>query len=383
MLLSKFLLSKSNKYYLGKRGIDYGLLFVTKTGLEKSILDATGSLRTYLEDNNYHNYKRQQQGQESKIIRDCYLITGNDSYVKTNASLYRPITKNGDPRIWVYKLKNYATASDQIAFIIFNQELYIFNISLLDLSINNILNDLINNSEKVAKELLYKLREISRQGRLKSICAGNTGIGMTIESILNIAPNSSPEPDYKGIEIKSARLRDHLHRNTLFAQVPNWSDSKLKSSLEIIKCYGYERNNDLKLYCTLNSKKINSQGLFLHIDLDDDIVHERHIIDGNVVVWLGKTLRNKLITKHKETFWIHAESSVENDQEFFYLRSITHTKKPLSNQFLPLIEQGIITIDHLIKCKNKIESAQEKGPLFKINYRHLNLLFPEPKNYQL
>jgi len=376
------LLSESNKYYLGQRGIDYGLLFVTKTGLEKSILDATGSLRTYLEDNNYHNYKRQQQGPENKIIHDCYLITGNDSYIKTNASLYRPITKNGDPRIWVYKLKNYATASDQIAFIIFNQELYIFNISLLDLSINNILKDLINNSEKIAKELLYKLYEISKQGPLKSICVGDTGIGMTIESILNIAPNSSPEPDYKGIEIKSARLKDHLNRNSLFAQVPNWSNSRCKSSLEIIKCYGYERNNDLKLYCTLKSKVPNSQGLFLHIDFNEDIVHEQHIIDGNVVVWLGETLRNKLITKHKETFWIHADSFFEKNQEFFYLRSITHTKKPLSNQFLPLIEQGIITIDHLIKCKNKVKSAQEKGPLFKINYRHLNLLFPEPKNYR-
>ena len=41
-------LSLKNRKYLAQNGIDYGLLSITQTGLNKSIMDAVGSLRTYL-----------------------------------------------------------------------------------------------------------------------------------------------------------------------------------------------------------------------------------------------------------------------------------------------------------------------------------------------
>lgn len=376
-------LSLKNRKYLAQKGIDYGLLSVTQTGLDKSIMDAIGSLRTYFKDHKYHNYDEQLQGTIFKALNPCVLVIADNDYQDQKVSLYRPETKKGDPRIWIYGLKNHTKAGDEIVLIIDKGTLYVFNISELDLSQNQILNHIINDYEAVAQELLSQLQLLSKNGPLKAIKTGHTAIGMTIEQALGIPANSSPFPDYKGIELKSARLNKAPNRTTLFAQVPDWSISMLKSSQQIVDKYGYERDGDLKLYCTLTTTKYNSQGLGFDIDFNNDLLNEIHEKDGHVVSWLGQTLRNKLLEKHRETFWINANSHVDNGDEYFTLKSIVHTKNPLASQFLILMEQGIITMDHLIKRKNRTGGAREKGPLFKIKPQHLDLLFPEPQNYEL
>lgn len=375
--------SQENKIFFAKEGIDYGLLSITQTGLDKSIMDAIGSLRIYFKINNFHDYNAQNKGVNSKITKKCHIITGDGGNIETTISLYRPETKNGDPRVWVYNLKKVAISGDEIAFIIQENELYVFNISKILLHDNAIVNSIIKNAELISLELLNKLIILSKNGPLKSIMPGDTGIGMTIENALGIPPNSSPTPDYKGIELKSSRSREWSNRNTLFAQVANWNISKLKSSADIVDKYGYERDNDLKLYVTVTSIKPNPQGLYFNVDFDSDRLNELHINDGDVATWLGDTLRTKLLEKHKETFWIKASSSVYNGEEYFKLNSVIHTKNPLHTQFFTLVEKGIITMDHLIKRKDKTGSAKEKGPLFKINPNYLNLLFPEPKKYAL
>ena len=376
-------LSLKNRRYLAQKGIDYGLLSITQTGLHKSIMDAVGSLRIYFKDHQYHNYDDQPQGTTFKVLNPCILVISNNEAQDQKVSLYRPETKKGDPRIWIYGLKNCAQPGDEIALIIDKGILYVFNISKLDLSQNQLLNQIINDYEAVAQELLDKLQILSKNGALKAIKSGDTAIGMTIEHALGISANSSPYPDYKGIELKSARLNKASNRTTLFAQVPDWTISTLKSSKEIVDKYGYPRNGDLKLYCTLSTNKYNSQGLGFEIDFNNDILNEVHEQDGNVVSWLGETLRNKLLEKHRETFWIKANTQTIGEDEYFTLKSVIHTKNPLASQFLLLMEQQIITKDHLIKRKDMTGKTTEKGPLFKIKPQYLELLFPAPKEYFL
>lgn len=376
-------LSFKNRKFLAQKGIDYGLLSITQTGLEKSIMDAVGSLRAYFKDHEYHDYNSQPQGTSYKALNPCYLVIADNDAQNQKVSLYRPETKKGDPRIWIYGLKNYAQAGDEIALIVYGKLLYVFNISKLDLTQNKILNQIIISYEAVAQELLERLKSLSTKGALKAIKQGDTAIGMTIEHALGITANSSPYPDYKGIELKSARLNKTSNRTTLFAQVPDWSISTLKSSKEIVDRYGYQRDNDLKLYCTISANKYNSQGLGFDIDFNNDMLHEVHKQDGNVVSWLGQTLRNKLLEKHRETFWIKADTQIVGTDEYFTLKSVTHTKNPLASQFLLLMEQQIITMDHLIKRKDMTGKTTEKGPLFKIQPQNLELLFPEPKEYFL
>ena len=384
----KILLSK-NRATLAKIGIDYSIFEPTLTGLKKSILDATQTVRTHFNLVDFHTYETQGQGIDYKVIKDAFFVDPENT-VKTRMSLYRPTTKSGDPRMWFSKLNNFSQAGDQIAIIIFLQQAFLLNLTKIDLNKSILDSDSIglfisrysDNDNAISQELLNKLREISRLP-LAAIGHGDTSIGMSIEAALGIPPNSSKLPDYKGIEIKSSR--SSKTRTTIFAQVANWKISTCKSSAEILDQYGYSRENDFRLYCTINSRKHNPQGLIFQYDPSTDILHEHHISGTHVASWEGEVLRNRLHTKHKETFWIDATSEIIDGKEVFHLHSVTHTKNPLLTQLMPLISSGVITMDHLIKRatvsgKTKVS---EKGPLFKIDKRNLELLFPTPIKYSL
>ena len=103
---------------------------------------------------------------------------------------------------------------------------------------------------------------------------------------------------------------------------------------------------------------------------------------GDFVVWTLDKLHNRLREKHKETFWVEAESTRINNREHFQYKLVEHTKKPITTQFDLLIEEGVITLDHLIKL-TKTGGAKEKGPIFKIKPKGIELLFPPSKIYDL
>ena len=377
---------------LSEKSVELCLIEPTETGLSKSILDATWSVRTYLKANNIHDFDLQKQGQENKIQIDSFFI-GTNELIKSNVSLYRPNTKKGDPRIWFKGLNTYSNANDILGIIAFENKLYVLNFSQLDLNylikgkLSNPINDLINElnhiSNLVADELLLKLNQIAARGPIPALLEADTAIGRTLETLLGIDINSSKKPDYKGIELKSYRDK-RGNRKNLFAQVPDWHLSKFKSSAEILNVFGYNRGDDFKLYCTVSTIVRNSQGLKLKIDtqISQLIENSDKSNIGDFVVWSLDTLHKRLIEKHNETFWIAADSVNSNGKEYFQYKKVEHTKKPILTQFDILLEQGIITLDHLIKRKTN-GGVVEKGPIFKIKPNSLNLLFPPSHTYSL
>lgn len=377
---------------LTEKSVELCLIEPTGTGLEKSIMDATGSVRTYLKANNIHDFELQKQGQESKIQINSFLVS-SDSIVNSVASLYRPNTKKGDPRIWFKGLGSYSKASDILGIIAFESDLYVLNITQLDLhkliesKISNPLQDLVNEinqiSNEVAEELLILLNKIAAKGPVPAMLQADTAIGRTLETLLGIDINSSKKPDYKGIELKSYRDK-RGNRKNLFAQVPDWNLSKFKSSAEILNAFGYSRGEDFKLYCTVSTLVRNSQGLKLKMDneISQLIENSDKSSVGDFVVWGLETLHKRLLEKHNETFWIAADSVTIGGREHFQYKKVEHTKKPIVSQFDILLEQGIITLDHLIKRK-PTGSVVEKGPIFKIKPNALDLLFPPSQSYSL
>lgn len=377
---------------LTKNQVALSLIEPTETGLKKSIMDATGSVRSYLKSEEIHDYELQKQGPDNKIIIPTVIHTGFKT-IKSKASLYRPQTKNGDPRIWFYSLTKIADPNDIIAITYFNDSFQIFNLTkldvktLIDSSIQNPFQELINaintTENEVALELLSMLRKIAGSGPIPSMVDADTSVGRTLETALGIDINSSKQPDYKGIELKSFR-NSRTNRKNLFAQVPDWKLSKFKSSAEILDAFGYEREDDFKLYCTVSAIIRNSQGLNMRIDSDIKQLIENSDKPeiGDFVVWTLDKLHNRLKSKHKETFWVEAESIKIDNREHFQYKLVEHTKKPITSQFDLLIEQGIITLDHLIK-RNSKGKVVEKGPLFKIKPKGIELLFPPSETYSL
>ena len=102
---------KSNMEYLVNHNVKFTQVQVTATGLKKSILDATTPMRTYFKENNVHDYELQAQGPENKVTKKTYILTGG-KVIESTTSLYRPVTKEGDPRLWIYRLKETTEADD-------------------------------------------------------------------------------------------------------------------------------------------------------------------------------------------------------------------------------------------------------------------------------
>lgn len=378
--------------FLTEKSVEVTLIEPTATGLGKSIMDATGSVRSYLKDKQIHDFEVQGQGQTNKIQVNSNLIN-SDSLIKSVASLYRPTTKKGDPRIWFTGLREYARANDILAIIVFEKILYVVNISRLDLDMlingrdSNPLKDLVNEinslSREVADELLQKLRIISAKGYLPALLQADTAIGRTLETLLGIPINSSRQPDYKGIELKSARENKGT-RKSLFGKTPDWELSKFKSRVEILDAFGYWDKGVFRLYNTIRATGRNAQGLMLRTDTDLDLLFENSDKKeiGDFLVWKMEELRKSLSTKHRETFWVSAQSKFEDNKEFFLFKSVVHTKGPLLTQFGMLIDLGAITLDYPIK-RLANGTVVDKGCNFKLKANAMNLLFPPSQSYDL
>jgi len=381
----------SNLARLNSTGRKSVLLFITETGLHKSILDATEPMREMLLQAKIHDFSKQPQGPEHKAVqRACFVYS--DSSDETQVSLYRPMTKKGDPRFWFSGLPEYAKPDDVVAVFVKDKVIHLLNLSRANLAENDFSRFLLEGLEKESRrevlELLEKLKGIARHGPIKAVCSGDTAVGRSIETALGIRINSSRNPDYHGIELKSGRLPrlgGQKNRANLFACVADWTLSTCKSSREILEKYGYRRGRDFKLYCTVTCRSANSQGLQLTLDDTRQLLREFHKTqpNGDVCIWPMQLLHARLSEKHKETFWIDARAFRRGTTEYFDLQSVTHTARPSVTQFDRLLETGNISVDHLIK-KKASGSAVEKGPLFKIEKNRLaELFYGLPRKYRI
>lgn len=396
---------KKNMEYLVNHNVKFTQVQITATGLKKSILDATTPMRTYFKENNVHDYELQAQGPEHKVTKKTYILTGG-KVIESTTSLYRPVTKEGDPRLWIYGLKDTTQADDIHAIIAQNpNELYVINLTRIDIprfcetDIENPIRDLVKGlsdyADIVSEELLYRLAEFKGMW-LDTDLRADTAIGRQVEALLGIQMNASREPDYKGIELKSFRSRRPSIRKNLFCKVPDWDISFLKSGAEIVEKYGYLSGGVKSYRNTLRCSSPNTQNLRLNMNYPDNLleIEEDRKIDAetfkkvaDVAVWRLQTLHQCLLTKHHETFWIEVDTRQgDAGQEQFRFNKIEHTRNPNVSQFDILLEQSMITVDLLLgrpKVDLTTGNAKKGGDAvsFKIKKSAAGLLFPQSKLY--
>jgi hypothetical protein len=373
--------------FLSANNIPFGLIEVTQTGLSKSILDATEDFREFLAAANVHDFKSQVQGPDGKVKLNNRLWVTEQDHLDSSTSLYRPVTKMGDPRLWVSNLRNICEPGDIFVATHTGGLLDIWNLAdiVLDklnpaLGLGRNLATLGRGKVDARLELESLLRDLNKRGWIKGQKTGTTAVGHLLETELGISQNSSKKPDFKGIEIKASAARKRGGtRVNLFAKVADWDISSLKSSREILNKFGYHRPNDFRLYCTVQYGIPNSQGLYF--DFDPSAQHLNEVstssFQPDVASWRLTTLQSELQAKHQETFWVTAKSQRRTDGTYFKYESVVNTKNPMLVQFLPLIFNGTITLDHLIKMESS-GRVSEKGPLFKIKSDSLAMLFPSP-----
>lgn len=374
-------------------GIRYTTFHTYWTSLDKGYFDAIAPMRAFFKEEGIHDYASQGQGKINKEFRDAYLLT-DELTIPAKASLYRPTTKKGDPRIWFSKLHKYTNPDDIFALFHIGAELYIINVtqtnvvecfhSLANNPIKEVLSSLYSQTMEVSQELLARFVELYDNGRwYLSEVQDDTGIGRAVETLLGIPMNSSREADYNGIELKSKRLQRSSGKNGLFSQIPDWENSHYKSGNAIVQKYGYMRDNAKTLQVTVQANRPNAQSLLLDITRNDEVLEmlakpESGAIE-HVVEWQLMTLHNRLKTKHHETFWVSVDNQIIDGQEHFKYSYIEHTRNPNIAEFDNLIMQQFISLELLLNRP----SGRGDTWNFKIKDRAMPLLFPESLLYKL
>ena len=385
-------------------GIECGFVCPTAIGLKKSIIDAVLPVRVFFKKNRFHDFDRQSQGTQAKIIEKCNIVVG-DKVISSKVSLYRPQTKNGDPRLWVYGLSGYASEGNVLAFFFWNDTLHVTNCSNRNISdelddsstlLGAIAASFRSQGLGVADELLGKLKSIGSMGRVKSMRKGSTGIGYTLESLLGIKANSNKAPDFKGIEIKSGRIASlnkkavQQPRITLFSKTPSKKLSPLKPP-ELLDAYGYysEIKERMQLYCSIDSEKRNSLGFLLAggtieetLSVKNNKKDSEDREDREVLIWDMNELRNAFSKKHKETFWVGAEASKINNEEWFNYVKIRHTKNPSPEVFELCLLAGGVCLDLTLSQKPS-GAIRDHGYLFRIYRDYFDDLFESPEFYDI
>ncbi len=378
---------------LGRYGIEAGFVIPTCIAMEKSIMDATWPLREYLARTGFHDFRTQPKGTGAKRLLPLRFVEPSGLF-DSRVSLYRPETKDGDPRIWIYGLSAHADAGDLLALIVHVDCLYAVNCSrhrvdalLLDKS--SFLGQLAARLDiyaPIAAELLSKLRGIGSLGFVPSQRAGDTGIGFTLENLLGIAANSSRSPDYNGIELKAGRMglrtRTASGRHvTLFAKTPAWDQSPF-SARAALETFGYRdpATNRLQLFCSVDATHANSLGFQLEPRTDTDQLVNRNVKrlrEGeDVFLWIMDSLRQAFRQKHRETFWIGARTRKIDGLEHFHFIEARHTRNPPLSTFERLLSSGEICVDLTMSEKGE-RGVRDHGYLFRIYGSSFDQLFPE------
>jgi hypothetical protein len=379
-----------------QHNIDVALLVPTQTGMEKSIMDATATLRSFFKENQFHDYETQEKGPDAKVVKQIFYVRPN-TLEPAFVSLYRPQTKSGDPRVWFSHLKKYAWPHNLLAIIIKEDKAYVVNCSdtqiMASLSTPTTPLGTLSiaakpSSQNAATELLKMIGHVSNKGFIQTKRSGATGVGMTLETMLGISANSSKAPDYKGIEIKAKReKKGRSNRSTLFSKAPNWHLSPIGNAWSLLSTYGYHRDGKLRLNQEINAKNPNSLGWGLELDTGRDWLKGTHTDSTtstikHLTTWEMNVLRSDLKAKHKETFWVTAKCRGKGmDEEFHYIQ-IEHTREPKVRNLNTLIETGVISVDFLMSQKGP-QSVRDHGYLFKIHQRDFPALFPPSQIYNL
>lgn len=377
------------------------LLQLTSTMLSKSIIDAIAPVRALLRQAGVHDFDAQLTGPDHKVTVPTTIISegalGAPEQHAALTSLYRPLTKQGDPRLWVGGLAKHTRPGDIVAVAVDLRGHLVAVVLTAGIAggvgsgvyWSQVLDIVSGFSPAALRErssdldsLLERLEAVHTRGWLPAVCSGDTAVGRTLETALGIPINSSKKPDWGGVELKFSRHRPAQRKN-LFAQVPDWELSPLKSSAEILEAFGYVKDGVERLYVEVGAQP-NSRGLYLRVDDSGSMIQERSTAPNLpvAVVWRLAKLLERLTEKHTETLWITCQSRSGTAGEEFLPTDVIHTTGPRLDRFAVLVEAGDITVDHLIK-RGSAGRAHEKGPIWKVSATGHPSLFGTAKSFPL
>lgn len=358
---------------------DFVPVRLTRTMLEKSIIDARAPIRAMLSRAGLVDFAAIEQGVEYKVRIPMPLVTSERAEHRS-ASCYRPNTKDGDPRIWIERFATVASVGDLLAFASSGDGVVAILVrgSAKELARN--LRPFVRTRFEGRAQIEARVRQLQgellplRDQWVKTRRSGPTGVGFTLESLLGLKANSRRTADFDGIELKSYRREttgtDHLV--TLFSKTPRWVDDTRGAGL--LNRFGYfdEERGRQALYCTVTVKP-NSLGLRLELMAEAARI-ELARGGEQCAYYTFATLEERLNEKHPSTLFVKASTRGSGPDEEFRYDEVTYCMSPSFSGFMDLAEQAALGLDLTLHRKPS-GSTRDHGYLWRVRESRIPELY--------
>jgi len=222
---------------------------------------------------------------------------------------------------------------------------------------------------------LEKFDVLSAKGFVPTLRRGSTGIGYTLETMLDIEENNSPGGDFMGMELKAFRDDDlamnDSEKMNLFLKEPKWTDG-LKAA-DRVRNYGYvDDNGRTALYSTV---KIDPNSHKFAFEVEEDRSKVWMTFDGRqIAYWTREILAKRLKEKHTETVFVSAHTRGKGKSEEFHYYGVTWVREPSVDEFIELLEEGEVMLELRMHLKES-GSVRNHGSCFRIKQNRIKDLF--------
>lgn len=223
------------------------------------------------------------------------------------------------------------------------------------------------------EQLVAKLKDIKKMGYVKTHRLNDTGIGKTLEDLLEVSENNLRLPDVGEIELKAKRI-DSQSMLTIATKSP---EPKGVNRELFEKCKYKDAFGHFCLHSTVYGSRFNNQGLKIGIVKNKLILENKA---GITAYWPTTIFADVLASKSNKILLVFAETKGERktvSEKFHYTEAYLLSDLNQS-KFKGAIENDKLKVDIRIGVYRSGKSAgkyHDHGTGFRIDKRNFLELF--------
>ena len=223
-------------------------------------------------------------------------------------------------------------------------------------------------------ELKSRLLTIRDEGFVQTRRKGPTGIGYTLESLLELKENNLPIPDIGGrVELKATRSKSNK-LITLFSFNKGVWEHEQKEVLSRWGSWDPKRGRQA-LYTTVSVQEPNKLGLQLSVAKDATSLSMSHVPSKSLLAtWDMYYIVGKFVSKFGRMLFVHAESRRVGGIEEFHYNQALALSEPSSTTFRDGFANGIVMIDVRMHLESN-GAVRNRGTAFRVREHNLPDLF--------
>ncbi len=194
------------------------------------------------------------------------------------------------------------------------------------------------------KELKQKLQQIKKEGFIKTHRISDTGIGKTLEDLLDIPENNIPLHDIAGVAELKAYRKEAKSMLTLFTLEPLPKGGDRDRLL--LDNFGYSHRDNKRskeLHSTLSCKRYNAQKLRLSVSKDKlKVKGEGKRLN---IYWDTESVKKKFEAKLPALVYVLADRKFINSSEYFHFNEAYLLKGFSFELFKKMVKKDQIVVD--------------------------------------